>query len=525
MPLLSSFEEGRRISPRMSVQEKPIIDLAKLERYKFQEPTNVDKPQIDLIENSMVNNQPNLFGENANIGLFNTFKKTTSTENIDKRLNLLEKNFNAMQDPVNSEVSITNIGYTSNITSEAEKSVLDPIPSIFPNKLLNVPSIDINKEVSDIERKKRQDEVYDKIEKKYHALLLKTYARKVFYAAKINKYHEVSLKKIQKLKKLRILLKMKEAVLNRHLNREYIISLIRMKLDNFAINNFTTAEGYKMNKNSFFSYLDIKNVLISNLMQQKSENRLNDINHLKTNIYTTRVLFYNTNIYQNMFQGLDINNIEIEEGGHFLSISDKNNTIRIGGSEVTFSLFINVLFLDVLDDLPTFVLEHGHSINKFTYGIVLLDYGDKELLNKLLLVLDYSAATWRKEIILVYYYKLRDSATISEDFESMKLIQDLYKIKSQIYYLYSITDYSTYYRDIVDYYNNLEVYQIFQDQIRVQEFKPFKVVSIASMYELFKKGMEGYLNDKRLFVNLNSEITEHNWVRFFVNVHLPFNLV
>lgn len=349
--------------------------------------------------------------------------------------------------------------------------------------------------------------------------------------AKEEKIIQKKLKLLYSYKKERIFRTFKEVCDHIKLNKLYLTEIIKNKLKIFSINDHILMDNNKIDKRHFFNYDDLKSILIEKLLSNENNFNYESFYYFKLNIYTQKHLFHSTYIIQNLFRQEDPN-IEIHENNYSLIISDKFKKINIREDiEITLSIFINIIFIDQIPDISIYIQDNSFSINKFSHGLVYLNYEQIDLLNKLMIILDYSQADKKDFVFIDYIKPVEDLLNIKTKNENIMLLKQKYlksePAQSQEYYsFYSTKDFNNYYRDIVEYYNNLNLYTIFDKKLFFLKFSAFELYGIYDLYS-YKLDLKDRINklivsNKNYFVIKIPEITHRHWIKFFVNVKLIY---
>jgi hypothetical protein len=315
-------------------------------------------------------------------------------------------------------------------------------------------------------------------------------------------------------------------------NRYYIRELIKMKMGIIDINKALQYEDQNIiQRKNFFNYDDLKKNLVKKLIEKEQRGGeliiTQNLYHLKIIIFTQKSIFTSTKILQNLFFPqiyLDLSNVQVEEGPYFINFSDINNFDENLKSK--FSIFINVIFMDQIEDMPQYINENFESLNKFSYGLVYMDYRDINLLKKLTLLLDYATrdASY-KDILLVNYYKLSFNTLDREDMQNnILLLEEKYQNKLRCLpsdsMFFPLREYSSFFNDLLEFFNNQEIFYIFDREIEIQKFENFKTISVYDYVKKLKFSdmILDYEFSKINFVSNYDHVTEINWIRFFTHV-------
>lgn len=317
-------------------------------------------------------------------------------------------------------------------------------------------------------------------------------------------------------------------------NRYYIQELIKMKMGIIDINRaFEYKDQNIIQRKNFFNYNDLKKSLVKKLLEK--EQRTEEISHisaqnlyhLKICLFTHKSMFASTKILQNLFfpqNYCDFSNVKIDEGENFIKFSDINNYDQNLNSN--FSIFINVFFIDQIEDMAVFINENFESLNKFSYGLIYMDYRDMNILKKLTLLLDYATRDIpNKDILLINYYKLSFNTLDRDDIKNnISLLKEMYpnclRFLPSDNMLFPLSEYSSFFNYLLEFFNNQEIFSIFEREIEIQKFENFKSISVYDYVKKLKisEMILKYEYSKKNFVSYYDKVTELNWIRFFTHV-------
>jgi len=415
-----------------------------------------------------------------------------------------------------------------------------PSSSLFPDKMETNLKEDSKNELIKEKNIQRLNSLntFDKKFKKLSYLRFFAFLKK---AQTLSHYYDMKVKNFRHIKKMKIFKLIRRYVENVLLNRYYIRELIKMKLDKISINNFLTYDAVYIDKKKFFNYVDLRNMLIHKFIEENKnlislEQNKNTINHLKINIYTQKNLLFSTSILQNLFnidkKEIEENQIEIEEGKCFINISEKNRLELNTGKY--FSIFINLVLIDQLDidEIPGFIKENLRGIDKFSLGLIFIDYSNCELMEKLMIILDYANMKSKKEFHLIKYFKM--NKLTAEEFdnilENIKLFKSNYSIIStqDDYFFFPKADFTSYYSDLIEYYNNREFFTLFENEIKIQSLN----INVTSVGDYLKKTkliplMLKQYSKRKWFLDSVSgyELSDPTWIKFFLDVNIILNFI
>jgi hypothetical protein len=415
-----------------------------------------------------------------------------------------------------------------------------PSSSLFPDKIeTNLKEDSKNESIK--EKNIQRLNSLNQFEKNFKKLSYLRFFAFLKKAQTLSHYYDMKVKNFRHIKKMKIFKLIKRYVENVLLNRYYIRELIKMKLDKISINNFLSHDAVYIDKKKFFNYVDLRNMLIHKFIEENKnsislEQNKNTINHLKINIYTQKNLLYSTSILQNLFNldknEIEENQIEIEEGKCFINISEKNRLEP--NTQKYFSIFINIVLIDQLDidEIPRFIKENLRSIDKFSLGLIFIDYSNCELIEKIMTILDYANMKIKKEFHLIKYFKM--NKLTAEDLDNISEIMKQFKSNYSIintqddYFFFPKADFTSYYSDLVEYYNNREFFTLFENEIKIQKLN----VYVISVEEYLKKTklipllLKQY-SKRKLFLNSVSgyELSDPTWIKFFLDVNIILNFI
>lgn len=430
-----------------------------------------------------------------------------SDQDVLKKLNLIEAQFK--KDMENIEIA------TSEIKPVPQKSVLVPAH--------------INKYTS---------EKLENFSNKIKEMMIKS-GQKLFYESlQLNieheKHLEVLLLNFKNYKKRKLFVSFINFCEDIKWNRYYIQELIKMKMGIIDINRaFEYKDQNIIQRKNFFNYDDLKKSLVKKLLEK--EQRTEEISHisaqnlyhLKICLFTHKSMFASTKILQNLFfpqNYCDFSNVKIDEGENFINFSDINNYDQNLNSY--FSIFINVFFIDQIEDMAVFINENFESLNKFSYGLIYMDYRDMNILKKLTLLLDYATRDIpNKDILLINYYKLSFNTLDRDDIKNnISLLKEMYpnclRCLPSDNMLFPLSEYSSFFNCLLEFFNNQEFFNIFEREIEIQKFENFKTISVYDYVKKLKISdmILKYEYSKMNFVSYYDKVTELNWIRFFTHV-------
>jgi hypothetical protein len=360
-------------------------------------------------------------------------------------------------------------------------------------------------------RERRFEEISQQLKSKYESKLTIKYLNRICLVSRISKYHNVIFRKLKHLNKARIFKAFKLGTFYQKLNREYLEQLLSITHNELTTyNNFISDLNYNrvtFTKENFFTYIDLRNCLIKKPID-------NGLNHVKIVLFTQRTDFHSTSIFQNLFQ-YQIEGLEINDSQESLEVIDKGFTFKLDAGDIkTIIIILKFIFIDKIENIAEYIHDNQTSLDKFTYGLIYFDFSriTRTHFNNLLMLLDYSCAY--KTLLLIDNMTYNTYDTIRD--ESILILCKRYKVKMG-YQFCSKLNFSDYFSNIIEYFNNKQIFELFDNEIEVQTYKIFSNMSIVQYYREMELELETFLYDKELFVNLSS-VTSYQWVKWFTNV-------
>jgi hypothetical protein len=370
-------------------------------------------------------------------------------------------------------------------------------------------------EARQAEIKRKRKEIKKALKEKFKSKLMVRYLHRIYLASKVSMYNSLIVEKVRRLKKFKIFGAFRRGVFYTKLNREYLeklLSISHNELVTYA--NFTSdLEYYKITflKDKFYTYNDLRNSLISKTIGD-------GLNHVKIVIYTQKMNFYMTGLFQNLFRH-NYANLKIDETDFGLDITDKDYCFKLDNDEVkSVTIVISVLFVDRINNIEQFIYTHQDSLNKFTYGLIYFDLSGRTpeiTVNNLLLLLDYS--NMYKTLIYVddFSCKLVDNFKA----ENLKHLANKYGVQRKSYQFCNKNNFSRYFSDIIEFYNNKQIFELFDNEFEIQSYKNFTNMTLNSYYRELSLKLDSFLFNKELYISTSS-ITHYQWVRWFTNVRI-----
>jgi hypothetical protein len=345
-------------------------------------------------------------------------------------------------------------------------------------------------------KKKYEDEVINKrLSKLFNNYLLKVYSNRLNLASKMKLYYDDILYRVNMCKKYKILYILKNQVVQRKSNQDLIRELVkRRRPDDVAVPTFKT---------KFYTYHNLRDLLIS------KNPDIDGINHMKIVIYTQKKIFHSTHILQTLFEDLVDNNLLVEEDDKMLNIYDKNYKYIINGKDKIVTLIFSLIFIDKIDNIANFIHDHQNSLNKFTYGIIMINFTKLDIINKLFILLDYSLPEYKEFILINHHCKGQDQT---------ELFKKRYNIKNT-HFFYKKKDDNTYMHNMIEYYNNCEFLKIFESDCHIQTFMRGEYVQVNHYFSQLNLDIVNLIFKKELYASSNKNITQMRWIKWFIKVN------
>lgn len=442
-------------------------------------------PALNVVE-------PIVFPATPTSFMSNSFNITNSNESKSLLLDKIEQEFNLNK-------------------SNEEKKINLPKSNLIEAEV-NAKIFNLNKEeVKTIQTKHNLKETFSKIEKIFNKVYLMNSFKLLRKLKEKQILNEKKIKFARENHLRRVLIFFFKECIDLKWNRIYINELIKHKMN--VKSNPVRFE--VMEKLAIFNYDDFKKVLIGKI----NENEITEENNtyfMKLNIFTERKLFLSTKLFYNLFSNIT-SNLSLKEEKGLLTISD---CFKI--NQTNFNIFISVYFIDEIDDLSTFITMNIESLNKFSYGLILMDYQNLPLLQNLALLIDYSIHyTTNKQLLILNYNKMNSNIFDYQEIKSsINTLEEKYKCKTTNYYFLPICKSNIYSNDYFEYYNNSEFFSIFENALNLQKKINFQTVSIYEYYNKlnFSRKIMSILETKKSFVSQYYEISDPKWITFFVCV-------
>jgi hypothetical protein len=363
-------------------------------------------------------------------------------------------------------------------------------------------------------REMKLEEITQKLKNKYESKLTIKCLNRLYLASRISRYYNVILRKLTHLKKVKIFKALKKGVFYQKLNREYIEQILSIQYNELTTyQNFMSDLDYyrvTFSKDDFFTYQDIRNTLIRKPIGD-------GLNHVKIVFYTQRMEFYSTSIFQDLFRNGCTQGLEINESHEGLDIIDRGYAFKLDNDEIkSVTIVLKFIFIDKIENIAQYIHDNQGGLDKYTYGLVYIDFSRfAEIhLNNLFILLDYSCAY--KKLMFIESISYRRYDNIKE--ESIKLLMTRgYKIIKSSYQFCSKRNFSDYFSNIIEYYNNKTIFELFENEIEVQSYEVFGNMRIMQYYRELGLQLDQFLFNKELYVNIGT-VTHYQWVKWFTNV-------
>lgn len=358
---------------------------------------------------------------------------------------------------------------------------------------------------------------------KYQNYLCKSYINKLNIASVLKTIYNFNVSYMQKYKKYKVFLKIKEIISSKKKLQQDNINLIISRLTNNNLNNkHLRIEDPNLELNHLFKYKDLKEMLINkckNSLSLDSNTNQNNF-YLKLKVFTTKDYFVNMNILQNIFKYSD-QSIEIEEGSYFIILKDSNYE-----GIVSTYFYFEFIFLDKIYDISAYISDNQCTLNKFGFGLVYLDYNDNNLIAKLLMVLEYSVECFEKDVVFLVNNSNNeiDKDIDIKTIEQINQIQLKYKFpNNKIYYVYNYNEFPENFKLAVQKYNNKEIYELFNENLYLNYLKPLKFVKLVDLFtEYIKIYKLSYWEETNL-LNEHVQINSKKWAQYFQEVIFLLN--
>jgi len=340
------------------------------------------------------------FNDLTKIPLFNAFP-------LDK--NEIYKPDDILINPI--QVSITKRDNNSSILDNKIDSILDQSIISLP---VSIPDEKINKDPDSLL-------LLYKMFRTYYISNLSNKLKKLKKHLIYNKIQE----NLNKFHRIKAFINLKEKVQEKKLNREYLIELMKERVNKIEINYSFGIENNLLP--SKITYNEIKIELLNKLKDQILKNNndkpINQNYHLKISFFTEKIIFTKSKLFEDFFN-IDNKNITFNETANCFNIKDLNNELIIDntGTKINISILFSFVFIYPFKNIIEILTIPG--LFNFSYGIIMLDFSNNYMINILLEV--FQRKEMRKKKLLVF--SILDGLSFTYTQDNIKIIKDLLKL-------------------------------------------------------------------------------------------------
>jgi len=327
---------------------------------------------------------------------------------------------------------------------------------------------------------------------------------------------------LNKFHRIKAFINLKEKVQEKKLNREYLIELMKERVNKIEINYSFGIENNLLP--SKITYNEIKIELLNKLKDQILKNNndkpINQNYHLKISFFTEKIIFTKSKLFEDFFN-IDNKNITFNETANCFNIKDLNNELIIDntGTKINISILFSFVFIYPFKNIIEILTIPG--LFNFSYGIIMLDFSNNYMINILLEV--FQRKEMRKKKLLVF--SILDGLSFTYTQDNIKIIKDLLKLgheKDKSVYELFLPDFNgAIQSDKIKFINNYEICSIFKDIVEIKsmpileklnlELAFCKIIELNLMYKEKDKIKSDQVRDLKMIKN-------QYWRKFFINV-------
>ena len=200
------------------------------------------------------------------------------------------------------------------------------------------------------------------------------------------------------------------------------------------------------------------------------------------NIFTEKKAFENSKIKELFCNITNDINIEYEKGDFHLNIEDTNNQIEIKENTfIKFKMITSIIFLDLMESFlntKRFSEDYKNIVKKFNYGIIFLDFEKMENMNIIRKFLFNSEMKAKKFISLPCLKPFN----LDKNIDNLNVLKDELNIIGQ-FKNYNLNKFPSYTSEMIKFFNNFEIYQMFDESINIEEYHSIEVKSFSYICE------------------------------------------